>query len=78
MDEAYVIVAARYIELNPVRAGLRDDPLEYPWSSVKAHVRGRDDVFVSVSRLLELVADWERFFQEDIADWDGETFRRHE
>jgi len=35
MDEAYVIVAARYIELRPVRAGLRDDPLEYPCSSAK-------------------------------------------
>ena len=78
MDAAYVIVAARYIALNPIRAGLVDDPLEYPWSSAKAHVRGRDDVFVSVSPLLELVAEWEQFLHEDITDRDGEPLCRHE
>ena len=29
MDERYLLVAARYIELNPVRAGLADRPEDY-------------------------------------------------
>ena len=32
-SENYLLVCQRYIELNPVRAGLVDDPSAYPWSS---------------------------------------------
>src|SRR3990172_2582361 len=32
MDEKYLLTAARYIELNPVKAGLARSPEEYPWS----------------------------------------------
>ena len=35
-------MALRYIELNPVRAGLVKCPWEWPWSSALAHVTGRD------------------------------------
>jgi putative transposase len=31
--ETYLLACYRYIELNPVRAGLVDDPSDYPWSS---------------------------------------------
>ena len=31
--EAYVLACYRYIELNPVRASMVRDPLDYPWSS---------------------------------------------
>lgn len=31
--EGYLLAAARYIVLNPVRAGLTDNPAHYPWSS---------------------------------------------
>jgi len=30
----------RYIELNPVRAGMVDDPADYLWSSYRAHAFG--------------------------------------
>ncbi len=39
-DEGYVLACHRYIELNPVRAGMVADPLDYPWSSHAAHARG--------------------------------------
>ena len=32
-SEAYLITCMRYIELNPVRAGMVIDPGDYPWSS---------------------------------------------
>ena len=47
LDEPYLLKATRYIELNPVRAGLISAPSRYPWSSAAAHVRGRDDTLVS-------------------------------
>ncbi len=35
--------ALRYVELNPVRAGLVNDPGQWRWSSAGAHLRGKDD-----------------------------------
>jgi putative transposase len=40
-DSIYLLVCQRYIELNPVRAGLVADPADYTWSSYRAHAFGR-------------------------------------
>ncbi|MEX2299898.1 MAG: transposase [Bryobacterales bacterium] len=34
--------ALLYVDLNPVRAGLGNDPAAYPWSSAAAHSQGGD------------------------------------
>ena len=36
-------IVAAYIDLNPVRAGMVEDPLDYVWSSYGAAVRGDKD-----------------------------------
>ncbi len=38
--EQYVLTCYRYIELNPVRAGLVHNPGDYPWSSYRANAYG--------------------------------------
>lgn len=38
--EAYHLACCRYIELNPVRAGLASDPVAYPWSSCRFRASG--------------------------------------
>ena len=40
-DEQYLITCLRYIELNPVRAGMVVDPGDYKWSSYRAHALGK-------------------------------------
>lgn len=40
-DETYALACHRYIELNPVRAGMVDHPRDYPWSSYRAKGAGR-------------------------------------
>jgi hypothetical protein len=50
MDEAYLLAAAQYIEMNPVRAGLTPDPYAWKWSSAKAHADGTDVILVPYSR----------------------------
>ena len=40
MDEPYLLAAARYLELNPVRAGLRPDAADWPWSGAKGALGG--------------------------------------
>ena len=44
MDEAHFLAALRYIERNPVRAGLVPNAWDWPWSSARFHVglRRRD------------------------------------
>jgi putative transposase len=39
----YVLACYRYIELNPVRAGIVGDPLAYPWSSYSGNSGARRD-----------------------------------
>ena len=39
----YVLACHRYIELNPVRAGMAPDPLAYSWSSYAANSGLRSD-----------------------------------
>ena len=36
------MTALAYVDLNPVRAGIVGDALDYPWSSARAHAEGRD------------------------------------
>ena len=44
---------ARYIERNPLKAGLAERPEDYPWSSARAHiVGGRDQVLSAASAWL--------------------------
>ena len=40
----YLLLYQRYIELNPVRAGMVDDPARYRWSSYRANGLGQADV----------------------------------
>ncbi len=78
LDERYLLTTARYVELNPVRAGLISAPSRYPWSSALAHVRGRDDALVRVAPLLQLVPDWRRFLTRVIREEDLKLLRTHE
>jgi putative transposase len=38
--ESYLLTCQRYIELNPVRAGMVAHPADYPWSSYRANANG--------------------------------------
>ena len=78
MDERYLLSAARYIELNPVRAGMVARPQDYAWSSARAHLAGKDDVLVKANVLPEMVGDWAAFLAAGPGKDDGETLHRHE
>ena len=49
--ENYLLVCYRYIELNPVVAGIVKMPEEYPWSSYNANVWGKGDSLVAPHEL---------------------------
>ncbi|MDN5848444.1 MAG: transposase [Nitrococcus sp.] len=45
--ECYLLTCMRYIELNPVRAGMVGHPSEYPWSSYRHTALGQADELLS-------------------------------
>lgn len=67
LDERHLIAAVRYVERNPVRAGIVGDAWEYPWSSAAYHcgetphdrliVADADDV------LQNLIGDWKSYLR---------------
>lgn len=58
MDEEHLLAAVRYVEMNPVAAGLVEAPEQYCWSSARAHMEGKDDQLVEVAPLIELAGNW--------------------
>jgi putative transposase len=77
MDESYLLAAVRYVEMNPVRARLVEDPFSWPWSSALAHLTGLDDKLVKVAPLLEMAGDW-KLFLGSATEEEMEKIRRHE
>ena len=78
MDEAHLMAAARYVELNPVRARLAAKAEDWPWSSARAHLEGRDDGLVTVARLLERESDWRSFLDQGLSEEAYEALRAGE
>jgi hypothetical protein len=56
LNEPHLVAAARYVALNPVRARLVRRAQDWPWSSARTHLKGRDDGLVMVTSLLERMA----------------------
>ena len=78
MDQSYLFVATRYIEMNPVHARLVKSPEKYPWSSAFAHLSGYDDRLVKTKPLLEIVGDWETFLFDPLSGNEFGDLKRHE
>jgi len=59
LDERHLLAAARYVEFNPVSAGLVKQVADYPWSSARFHLGvNPGDALVRDKSLLGLVDDW--------------------
>ena len=77
LDEPHLVRAARYIELNPVSAGIVAKPEDYAWSSAGLHLGLRKtDPLNTDHRVVETVGDWRAFLRERAAG-DGLSLERH-
>ena len=47
-DDAYLLRCVRYVDLNPVRARITDDPTRVPWSSCAALCGQREDPLLTL------------------------------
>ena len=79
MEEFHLLACARYIELNPVRAGFVKRPEEWPWSSAESHIKMKDDGLIKIKPLVEMVnKPWNEFLSYDVDEIEMEIFRKHE
>jgi len=81
LDTTHLLMAARYIEMNPVKARI--------WFMIrknaagvvliKAHCEGKDDKLCTVLPLLDIAGiDWEIFLQKTLTEEQIETLYRCE
>jgi len=83
--DRYVLSCYRYIEMNPVRAGIAATPADYRWSSHACNASGADDAVISAHpAFLALGADpvtrrttYEALVRESIAPQELTELRGH-
>lgn len=73
LDQAYFWAAIRYVERNPVRAGMVRVAEDYPWSSARAHCGGSPDSVLTCqlpwTQALTSIGNWSQWLSDagDIA-----------
>jgi len=82
LDERHLMAAARYVELNPVAAGIVDTPEAYEWSSARFHLDGRvkRDELVRDRTLMGLLpepADWRELLADGVAEIEEARLAKH-
>jgi len=63
MDEAHTLAAMRYVELNPVRAGLCRSAHEWKWSSARGNLGHSEDRLLQTNSSGELVGNWHEYLK---------------
>ena len=59
-EDEYLLACHRYIELNPVRAGIVAHPADYPWSSYRSNAQGESSELLVTHPVYAALADNER------------------
>lgn len=78
LDENHLIAAVRYVERNPVRAGIVKEAWNYPWSSAPFHTGKVQEpgLISSDNHLQELIRDWKTYLREKDEKVFVESVRR--
>lgn len=77
LDEKYLYAAIRYIERNPVKAGIVERAEDYEFSSAKAHVYKKKDLLLTDNFVIKEVKDWKAFLAEGDKEQDVKLFKKH-
>src|SRR5258706_1181985 len=72
-SDTYLLTCQRYIELNPVRAAMVDDPAHYRWTSYRANALGQTDDLLTPHPLFQALGRSDRERQSAYRD----LFRAH-
>ncbi len=72
-SEAYLLTCMRYIEMNPVRAGMVNHPGDYRWSSYAKNAQGKNDSLIQAHPLYQSLGETQKACQQRYR----ELFRHH-
>lgn len=56
-EDSYVLACYRYIEMNPVRAGMVEHPAEYRWSSYRANAQAEQATLLTRHSLYQALGE---------------------
>ena len=77
LDDLHLCRAIRYVERNPVRAGLVKRATDHAWSSASAHCGMRWDPILSDVSTRMNIADWGAWLDEAQDPLEVEMLRKH-
>ncbi|MCX6645771.1 MAG: transposase [bacterium] len=80
LDEPHTLACIKYVEQNPMRAGLVSRAEDYPWSSARSHVYGIPDPLLSPDReIIEAygIDDWSAWLSKGLEDDEILKIRRN-
>jgi len=76
LDESHLHKAVRYVEQNPVRAGMVSYAADYPWSSAGCHCGMKMDPVLSGDPAWSgALDDWPRLLRENLDDETVQSLR---
>ena len=76
MEEAHALAAMRYVELNPVRAGLCENPPDWAWSSARGNLGLTIDPIIDRRKTTNIISNWREYLGETEAPEDLDDLRR--
>jgi putative transposase len=74
MDDAHLMAAMRYVEQNPVAAGMVARAEDWRWSSARSHLggrRAREDPLTDVAALGRHVPNWRAMLRHGVESGDA-------
>ena len=79
LDDDHLWRAVRYVELNPVRAGLVETAGEWEWSSARAHLDVRMDPALASGRPFpgQWRGEWKAFLNQELTSAEITWIRRN-
>ncbi|HYI49096.1 MAG TPA: transposase [Allosphingosinicella sp.] len=78
MDETHLLACMRYVELNPVRAGLVARPEQWRWSSARAHLGLAGDKATDPAPMRARVPDWRGLLDSGLEEGERDLIRAAE
>ncbi len=80
LDEPYLMAALRYVEKNPVRAGIVKKAWRWKWSSAAAHIGKGNGVICleDITNLIDVsIEPWKEFIDSEESEEDVNSIRRN-
>jgi len=77
MDSDYLYYCVRYVECNPLRAGIVKYPEEFKFSSARIHISKKSDEILETFYLCKQIKDWRKYLKEANDEERMRIFHQH-